>query len=212
MAFGMRGGLPYCPARLPVFAADFLHVRWSPVLPGVAVGVCVRLPSCVVVFYPAWHNNRCAWRSSVLSDTAVGMHGGLPTCTAYAAVFRPARPGCQCARQASFMRGGLPSCSAWQSLCVAAFLHAWWSSVLPGGAIGKHDGLPPCPVRLSVCAADYLHARKSSVLPVATIDMHGDLPFCPARPSAGAAVTPRGFRCARLSLVVPCQVFWVRCR
>ena len=110
------------------------------------------------------------------------------------------------------MRGGLLSCLAWQSVCAAGFLHTWRSSVLPGAAIGKCDGLPPCPLQLSVCMADFLHEWKSSVLPVATIDIHGDLPFCPARPLVGAAVTPRGFRCARLSLVVPCEVFWVCCR
>ena len=91
-AFGMRGGLPPCPAWLSVCAADFLHA-WRSSLPARCGHRYARRSSIL-----ARHGRRFVWRSSTLRG----------------------------------MRGGLLSCPAQLPVCAADFLHAQWSSVLPG--------------------------------------------------------------------------------
>jgi len=84
-----------------------------------------------------------------LTDTAIG-----------AAVLCSARPG---------FRGDLQFCPARPSVCAADFLHARWSSALPGAGYvavfctarrGIHGGLAFCPARLSMCAAVFGRAVR----------------------------------------------------
>jgi len=111
-AWHHQSGLPHALRGIVVvFPVIFLtpRVGSSSPRPGVVSlsSRCLPHPLCGL-----WY----AWRSSILSSAAAGVHGRL---SSHAVVSSPIRRSCRCVRQASFMHSSLLSCPARQSVCVA---------------------------------------------------------------------------------------------